>query len=310
MKNYRNILPQLSGEKFITDGGLETTLIFKQEIDLPHFAAFDLYSREGGSEILKAYYEDYIRIANKYHRAFILESATWRCNPNWGYKLGYDLESLSRINKQAITQLKELRRKYQNGLPMVISGCLGPAGDGYTPGELMSIEEAEQYHQPQVYDFLKSGADMVSALTMNYSAEALGIVLAARKAGIPVSISFTVESDGRLPSGESLQEVIELIDAETNRYPAYYMLNCAHPEHFKTLFSKKEDWQLRIRGIRANASEKSHEELDNSDTLDAGDKCKLVSGIREMQSLLPDLNILGGCCGTDHTHIEALCTIH
>lgn len=309
MKENKHIQPLLNGEQFITDGGLETTLIFKQEINLPHFAAFDLYNREGGSEILKAYYEDYIQIAHKYNRAFILESATWRCNPNWGYKLGYDPESLSLINKQAIEQLKELRLEHQNGRPFVVSGCIGPAGDGYAPGEMMSTKEAELYHLPQVRDFKISGADMVSALTMNYSGEATGIVLAARDTAMPVSISFTVETDGLLPSGEFLQEVIEKIDAESNHYPAYYMINCAHPDHFRSLFSKKEKWQLRIRGIRANASDKSHEELDNSDTLDTGDLCQLVSGIQELRSLLPGLNILGGCCGTDPTHIEALCSL-
>jgi S-methylmethionine-dependent homocysteine/selenocysteine methylase len=309
MKTYRKVLPQLNGQQFITDGGLETTLIFKNDISLPHFAAFDLYSREGGPEIIKAYYEDYIKIAHKHQRAFILESATWRCNPNWGYKLGYDPEALSIINKQAIKQLEELRREHQNGLPCVISGCIGPAADGYSPAEMMSVEEAEQYHHPQLADFARAGADMVSAMTMNYGAEAMGIVRAAMKEGIPVSISFTLETDGSLPSGESLQEIIETIDAGTERYPAYYMINCAHPEHFKVLFAKKADWQNRILGIRANASEKSHEELDNSETLDAGDINKLVSGLREVRSLLPGLNVLGGCCGTDHTHIEAMCSL-
>lgn len=168
---------------------------------------------------------------------------------------------------------------------------------------------AEQYHKAQVRDFADSGADIVSALTMNYGAEALGIVRAARKAGVPVSISFTVETNGKLPSGETLQNVIERIDKETGYYPSYCMINCAHPEHFKSLFQEKADWQLRIRGIRANASEKSHEELENSETLDSGDINKLVSGIREIRSYLPGLNVLGGCCGTDHTHIEAMCSI-
>lgn len=308
MKTYRNNLPQLQGQQFITDGGLETTLIFHSNIDLPHFAAFDLYNREGGPELLKTYYEDYIRVAQKHNLAFILESATWRCNSNWGYKLGYDPQSLSSINTRAIEQLEELRRKHQNSQPFVISGCIGPADDGYFPGDIMTIEEATEYHTPQVIDFSNSGADMVSAFTMNYSAEALGIVLAAKNAGIPVCISFTVETNGRLPSNESLQEVIESIDAHTDQYPAYYMINCAHPDHFKDIFSSKAVWQSRIQGVRANASEKSHEELDNSDTLDSGDKHKLVSGFREIRSLLPGLNIVGGCCGTDHSHIEALCS--
>jgi S-methylmethionine-dependent homocysteine/selenocysteine methylase len=309
MKTYRNNLPQLNGQQFITDGGLETTLIFHHHIDLPHFAAFDLYSREGGQEILKAYYEDYIHIAKKHNRGFILESATWRSNPNWGYKLGYEPEDLSRINKQSIEQLEDIRKEHQNGQPFVISGCMGPAGDGYSPAIMMSIAEAEQYHAPQVRDFSESGADMVSAQTMNYTEEAIGVVRAAKRFKIPVAISFTVETDGILPSGETLQMAIEKVDEATEKYTAYYMINCAHPEHFKSIFVSQEHWQKRIRGIRANASDKSHKELDNSNTLDAGDKRKLANGIREIQSYLPELNILGGCCGTDHTHVEALCSI-
>lgn len=310
MKTYNtssSSLPQLEGQQFITDGGLETTLIFHHGIELPHFAAFDLYSRDGGQELLTSYYEDYIAIAKKRKLGFILESATWRCNPNWGYKLGYDPEGLTRINKLAIEQLKQLRTEHQNGQPFVISGCIGPAGDGYSPEHRMTIDEADVYHSPQVRTLAESGADMITALTMNYTAEAIGIVMAAKNIQIPVVISFTVETDGTLPSGETLRTAIEELDTTTENYVSYYMINCAHPEHFKAIFAEEENWHQRIRGIRANSSCKSHEELDNSDTLDVGDKTELLHGIREIQASLPWLNVLGGCCGTDHSHIDVLC---
>jgi len=190
----------------------------------------------------------------------------------------------------------------------VISGCLGPAGDGYSPEAMMTVEEAELYHSPQVRTFAGSEADMITALTMNYREEALGIVKAAKKYNIPAVISFTVETDGSLPSGETLQSAIESVDAATENYVSYYMINCAHPEHFKAIFADKADWHQRIRGIRANASCKSHAELDNSDTLDAGDMSLLSQGIGEIKTLLPWLNVLGGCCGTDHNHIDAICS--
>lgn len=306
MKSYRTHLPQLTEKQFITDGGLETTLIYHHGLELPHFAAFDLYSREGGAEVLKAYYEDYIAIANKRNLGFILESATWRCNPNWGYKLGYDADTLAQINRQAIKQLEQLRTEHQNGQPFIISGCMGPAGDGYSPEHKMTAYEAEVYHLPQVRSFAESGVDMITALTMNYTAEAIGIAEAAKKFQIPVVISFTLETDGTLPGGETLKSAVEYVDDCTDNYVSYYMINCAHPEHFKAIFAVEEHWHKRIRGIRANASCKSHEELDNSATLDAGDKSMLFRGIREIQTSLPWLNVLGGCCGTDHTHIDVL----
>jgi len=301
-------LPQLNGKLFLTDGGLETTLIYHHLIDLPHFAAFDLYSRTGGPEILKSYYEDYIRIALEQHTGFILESATWRCNPNWGYKLGYDPEALEQINRLALEQLKTLRAEHQNGQPFVISGCTGPAGDGYSPAETMTISEAEKYHSPQVLVLKESGADMITALTMNYTEEAIGIVLSARRAGIPVVISFTVETNGALPNKESLQSAIERVDAKTDRYASYYMINCAHPLHFKALFKSTEQWHRRIRGIRANASCKSHAELDNSNKLDEGNKQELAAEMQVLRNLIPSVNVLGGCCGTDHSHIKAFCS--
>ena len=310
MKPIISNLNQLKNKTFLTDGGLETTLIFHQGIDLPHFAAFDLLSYEEGKVTLKNYYLEYIRIAKKHKVGFLLESPTWRANLDWGYKMGYSPDSLNRINRIAIEQLHEIRNKHEDETTkMLISGCVGPRGDGYVPSDKMKASQAAIYHAPQIQTFKKANADMVSAITMNYVEEALGIVIAAKNANIPVVISFTVETDGKLPSGQSLKEAILQIDDITGCYPAYYMVNCAHPSHFKNVLETSENWLKRIHGIRANASTKSHAELDESEHLDHGDKHELAERYQELKKLLPNLKVIGGCCGTDHSHIEQICEV-
>jgi S-methylmethionine-dependent homocysteine/selenocysteine methylase len=173
----------------------------------------------------------------------------------------------------------------------------------------MTVAEAEAYHSPQIETFRTTGADLVSAFTLNYTQEAAGIVQAARRYNMPVVISYTVETDGKLPSGELLQDAIVEVDQLTGSYAAYYMINCAHPQHFLPVLQAGSDWVKRIKGIRANASLRSHQELNDSDHLDTGDKQLLAQGYQELKPLLPNLNILGGCCGTDHTHLEKICTL-
>ena len=298
----------MNGKTFLTDGGLETTLIFQQGLDLPHFASFDVLTRPNGKEIIEDYLLDYIKIARKRKMGFVLESSTWRASKDWGYKLGFTSDSLDQVNVMAIAQLEDIRSKHEDhDSPMVISGCIGPRGDGYSPSVTMSVEEAKIYHGEQIKTLSLTAADLVSAHTLNYSNEAIGMSLAAKENEIPIVIGFTVETDGKLPSGETLQVALEKVDHATGNYPSYYMINCAHPTHFKGLLKSDRKWKERIMAIRANASSKSHAELDDSEHLDAGDKCALASEYSELRKLLPNLKIIGGCCGTDHTHIEEIC---
>ena len=309
MNKYRDDLPQLNGKTFLTDGGLETTLIFHQEIDLPHFASFDILARPNGKEILRDYYHDYIRIAKKQKLGFVLESPTWRANKDWGYKMGYTTESLKNINTIAIAHLDEIRNDLEDEeSPMVISGCIGPRGDGYLLSDTMSVEEARVYHHEQISTFSNSSADLVTSHTVNYSSEALGMVLAAMDNKMPIAIGFTVETDGKLPSGESLKEAIEKVDEVSGSYPSYYMVNCAHPTHFKEVLKGNGRWKNRIMAIRANASTKSHAELDECEHLDTGDKYQLAHDYQDLRKLLPNLKVVGGCCGTDQNHLEEICT--
>jgi S-methylmethionine-dependent homocysteine/selenocysteine methylase len=261
-----------------------------------------------GYQALKKYFLTYATLAKKYQVGLILESPTWRANLDWGIKLGYSTKTLAEINRKAIALLENIRSKYETKQsPMVISGCIGPRGDGYIPSETMTIDEAQQYHQTQIETFCEADVDMVSALTMNYTEEAIGITKASQGVGMPVMISFTVETDGKLPTGQTLQEAIAQVDRATNYGPAYYMINCAHPNHFTNELRIGEPWVKRIRGIRANASTKSHAELNESESLDDGNPKELGHLYRELRERFPHLTVLGGCCGTDHRHIEAIC---
>jgi S-methylmethionine-dependent homocysteine/selenocysteine methylase len=308
MAKYRQHLPQLKGDLFLTDGGIETTLIFHEGLDLPSFAAFHLLKDEPGTEALRRYFARHAAIAQQHGAGFILESATWRASSDWGDKLGYSRRALDEANRKAIALLHALRLDLETErAPMVISGCVGPRGDGYNPGVIMSPEEAEAYHAAQIGTFAATEADLVTAITMTNTNEAIGVTRAARATGMPVVISFTVETDGTLPTGQPLQEAIQEVDAKTGRAPAYYMINCAHPSHFEAVLDGQA-WMERLRGIRANASQHSHAELDEATDLDDGDPVELGQQYRDLRARFSQINVLGGCCGTDHRHIEQIAT--
>lgn len=307
MNNHRNSLPQLGNGLFLADGGIETTLIFHEGLELPDFAAFHLLKTDEGEAALRKYFRTYADLARRFGTGLILESATWRSSKGWGARLGYSTEELAEINRKAILMLEEIRNEYQDdAMTVVISGCIGPRGDGYVPGEVMSAQEAEDYHREQVEVFAASSADLVTAITMNYVEEAIGIVQAAKKAGIPVVISFTVETDGNLPTGQTLKSAIEQVDRVTDGYPAYYMINCAHPTHFEHIVSEGGAWLDRVRGVRANASHRSHAELNEAPDLDEGNPVELGTQYARLKQRISALNVMGGCCGTDHRHMEQI----
>lgn len=307
MATYRNALPQCADELFITDGGVELVMIFHEGIDLPVGEAFIMLEHEDGRETLRNYFRKYGAIARQYGVGLLLETVTWRANPAWGKQLGYDVAALETLNRQAVELNKEIREAFEPDVKVVISGCIGPRGDGYIVGETMAPDEAEQYHDMQARVFSTTDADMIAAITMTYTEEAIGISRAARNHHMPVAISFTVETDGRLPSGQRLQDAIEQVDAATDAYPVYYMVNCAHPTHFDSSLPEGEAWLERIGGIRPNASRMSHADLDAAEELDEGDPWELGKLCKLLHNRLPKLNVLGGCCGTDHRHIEEIC---
>lgn len=305
---YSDGLPQLGDKIFITDGGLETVLIFHHKLELPEFAAYDLLREEKGYEILFDYFKTYFDLAEKHKKGIVLETPTWRANLDWGEKIGDSQQELDSINRQAVRLVKQIRDQFATDeTPVVISGQIGPRGDGYVASMKMTIEEATQYHTAQIAVFAESDVDMVSALTINYVDEAIGITLAAQKFGLPVCISFTVETDGCLPTGETLEQAIKLVDEQTDKGPAYYMINCAHPTHFDHLFRDNNATLNRVRGLRANASCLSHAELDEAEELDEGNPTEFGEQLKQLNSLASQITVLGGCCGTDHRHIEQIC---
>jgi S-methylmethionine-dependent homocysteine/selenocysteine methylase len=303
---YRRGLPQLDSDVFLTDGGLETTLIFDDRLELPDFAAFLLLGDPTGRAALTRYFDAYARIAARDGVGIALETPTWRANRDWGARHGYDDERLVAVNQDAVALLLDIRTRHETSrAPIVISGCIGPRGDGYVVDNVMSADQAREYHSLQAEAFAQSAADLVTAITMTYTDEAIGVVNAARDAQMPVVISFTVETDGRLPSGESLADAITAVDAATDASVAYFMINCAHPTHFADMLASDGPWH-RLGGIRANASTMSHAELDEAEELDAGDPADLAERYRDLHTSLPNVRVLGGCCGTSHVHVEAI----
>lgn len=307
MSMYRNSLPQAGDDLFLTDGGIETTLIFHQGLELPDFAAFHLLKSDEGTAVLRKYYATYVALARELGLGFILESPTWRANPDWGTKLGYSTSQLAEANLKAVELVEQFRAETDDGTaPLVVSGCVGPRGDGYIADSAMSADRACEYHSQQIRTFAKTSADLICAITMNYVEEAIGIALAAKEAQMPVAISFTVETDGNLPTGQSMEAAIDKVDEATSAYPAYFMINCAHPTHFDGIAAGGGNWIKRIQGLRANASRMSHAELDEAPELDAGNPNELGEQYAQLKSSFPSLNVMGGCCGTDHRHIAQI----
>ena len=292
----------------LTDGGLETTLIFQQGLELPLFAAFPLVQDEVGRTTLAAYWQPFVELARTHGVGFDVDTVTWRANPDWAEQLGYDEPAMQAVNEEAARFAREIADDAPDGR---VTGVVGPRGDGYVSGEEMSTAEASAYHLPQVAALAAGEVDQVAALTMTYPQEAVGVVLAARAVGLPVVVSFTVETDGRLPNGGDLRSAVEQVDRRTDGAAVGFMVNCAHPTHVEeALFDGAEgaddQWLGRLVGLRANASRMSHAELDAAEELDAGDPDDLAHHYRALVDRLPSLRLLGGCCGTDLSHLRAI----
>jgi len=306
MATYRNALPQLAGERFLTDAGLETDLIFNHGIEIREFAAHTLLTDETGRGALANYFRDYLSLARDTGVGFILDSQTWKAHMHWADSLGASEDELRQANTRSIEFIAQLRDEFStNGKPIVLNAIIGPRGDAYAPETKISAGEAERYHAKQIGWLVETEADMVSAMTFTRSDEAIGFVRAAQKAGIPAVVSFTVETDGILPSGQPLDEAISSVDDATGSGAAYFMVNCAHPEHFSHVLEDNR-WARRIRGLRCNASRKSHAELNESETLDDGDPVAMGEQYKALTGKLPWVNVLGGCCGTDLRHVTQL----
>jgi S-methylmethionine-dependent homocysteine/selenocysteine methylase len=306
MARYRHALPQLAGDVFLTDAGLETDLIFNHGIPIRAFAAHTLLPAPVGRQAILDYFRGFLALARAYQTGYILDSVTWKAHMHWASALGAGARELHEANRASVALMVQLRDECaSHEKPIVLNGIIGPQGDAYAPDTAIAIHEAERYHAQQIGWLADTEVDMVTALTFTQSAEASGLVLAARSAGLPVVVSFTVETDGRLPTGQPLGEAIDAVDQATDAAAAYFMVNCAHPEHFAHVLGDTA-WARRVRGIRCNASRKSHAELDASDALDAGDPVELGQQYVALRAQMPWLNVFGGCCGSDLRHVTQI----
>ena len=296
--------PKLGGAPFLTDAGLETCLIFHDGFELPQFAAFTLLDDPAGTEGLRTYYRRFLDLAAEHGTGFVLDAPSWRASPDWGAAIGYDRGQLGAANIRGIELIASLRSESRGEGPVVLNLPIGPRGDGYDPGAMMSAAEARAYHAWQIGVAADAGAEIVTALTMTYLEEAQGIAAAAADAGLPAVVSFTVETDGRLPTGMTLAEAVKRTDDAVGGI-AYFMINCAHPSHFESVLDDPA-LAARIGGVRANASRMSHAELDEAAELDEGNPAELAGDYRGLLTALPGLCVLGGCCGTDHRHVDAI----
>ncbi|WP_421759265.1 homocysteine S-methyltransferase family protein [Devosia sp.] len=307
MTRRREPLPQLSGTRYLTDGGVETHLIFNEGHELPQFCAFVLNDSEAGREAMRDYYRAYLPIARRAGLPFLFDTNTWRANPDWGALVGYDASGLSHAIRTSVSVCEEVAAEFASeGVSSIISGMMGPRRDAWKYDAVMTIGEAVDYHAPQIEIFADTSAAYVTCLTLTNVPEGVGIARAAEAAGMPVVLSFTLETDGNLPGGKLLREAISETDDLTGGYPAYYMINCAHPVHFDRLAAADTAGLARVMGLRTNASAKSHAELDESPTLDRGDPQDLARRYAGLLGLMPQIRVIGGCCGTDHHHISAV----
>lgn len=292
---------------FLSDGGLETFLIFDKGYELPCFSEAVLLETRQGRADLRDYFERFIGIAKSTGRGFILDAPTWRAGTAWAGPLGQTLEQVMETNQRAVSFASALRDRHETpDCPILINGLVGPAGDAYAADTEISQQDAQLIHAPQIHALGNAGVDMISAMTLAHAGEAIGIVQAARGIDLPVSIAFTLETDGHLPSGQPLGDAIADVDAATGEGPIYYMINCAHPDHFRDVLDTNEAWTQRIGGIRSNASRQSHAELDEAEVLDDGDPTELGKLSADLLSYLPNIRVLGGCCGTDHRHVGCI----
>lgn len=291
----------------LTDSGLETWLIFHRNVDLPLFASFPLLDHPDGRQLLDEYFRDHLAIASRAETGIVLETPTWRASSKWGDDLGYDAPALDRVNRGSVAFIRDLWRDFPD-VDLIVSGNIGPQGDGYDPDELLTPGAAAAYHRPQIQSFAAGGADRVTLLTGTHTGEAIGIVRAAVDLGIPVVIAFTVETDGRLPSGQPLHDAVAEVDAATDGAVLHYGINCAHPDHFTDALAADPVATRRISLLRANASRMSHAELDEAEELDDGDPVELADLYARLLAAHPHFEVLGGCCGTDARHIDAIAT--
>lgn len=283
----------------LADGGIETALTDRLGQELPEFAAFVLLDTADGREALREYYRPFLALAARRGMPLVLDTPTWRANPDWGSVLGRDAAALERANADAVALLRTLVEQTAPDSDVTVNGCVGPRFDDFVAADRMSVESARDYHAPQIAALAEAGADRVTSVTTLDVAEGSGIVLAAREARIPAAVSFTVGADGRLADGSTLASAIAAVDAATGGAAVGFLVNCAHPSEVRRGLEAVGGGSDRIIGFRLNAARYGEE--GPGDTPE-----EFAAGIAGLLALAPNARVLGGCCGTDAPHIAAV----
>lgn len=294
---------------FLTDGGFETSMLFLEGFELPAFAACVLLEDDAARVAMDRYFDRFLAMAETAGTGFVLDTNTWRSGAHWAGAVGRSPAQMQELSRAAVRFAKAIRGRWQHRVsPILLNGVIGPAGDAYDTASALDANAAEAIHAPQIALLANCGVDLVSALTFGSMPEAIGFARAGKMVGVPAVIAFTVETDGRLPDGTPLDRAILETDAATGGAPLYYMINCAHPEHFRDVLTG-DAWCRRIRGVRANASRLSHAELDEAETLDDGNPEEFGALHADLSRKLPALKVIGGCCGTDHRHVGCMAEV-
>ncbi|POF32988.1 homocysteine S-methyltransferase family protein [Roseibium marinum] len=296
----------IPGRYYLTEGGTETEIMYKWGFELPEFAMFPLLEKRKSADVIRGMYRRYLDVVARYGHSALIGGFDYRASPDWGAKLGYSASALAEANLRSIQFLKDVAAEYEADIPsMLFSGYVGPRGDAYGLNMSVTEESAEEYHSVQIETLARAGVDLVWALTFNNPAEAIGVVRAARRLNLPVAVSFSLDSTHRLKSGFPLSRAIAIVDEATNGYPAFYSLNCSHPQEFEPAL-EDWNWTSRLRSIRPNAAKMDKIALCKLGHLEEGDPEELGRLMADVFRRHPHMDIWGGCCGTGHVHLEEI----
>lgn len=304
----------LSQRRYLTYGGNETYLLFVQGFPLREFCAFEVFEDEAAwTRLVSGLLAPIAKAAADSKMGLMTDCLVWRASADYARRLG--TADVATLNERAVRRTRDFLAGWRDGsasakaCPVIVSADHGPRGDGYAVTGRVAADAAYDYHAPQVEALAAAGVDLLVPLTMTSLQETLGILRAAQRHGLPALVSPTIEPDGKLPDGTPLGDFVRAVDEATAGYPVAFMVNCVHPTHLEPILrggrERGEAWVSRIRGLRANASAKTHAELDNSTELDRGDPVALAAGVQSLQRTY-DLSVVGGCCGTDAEHLQRI----
>lgn len=298
------------GVRYLTEGGQETELMYKHGHELPEFAMYPLLDDARAVADLTTMYERYLEVAAEQGMVALMGGLDYRASPDWAAKLGISPEGLEDFQLRCIGFLRDVARPFAGQVPEILfAGIVGPRGDAYGREHTMGADEAEDYHSVQLRTLREAGVDLVSAMTFNSVPEAVGLARAAAAAGLPLSLSFVVDTSGRLRTGPTLRKAIEAVDEQAgDARPDFFGINCAHPLEFEPALYPAGDWLRRLRSLRPNASAADKISLCQIGHLEAGDPGELGRQMGALAGRLPHVDVWGGCCGTWDDHLRAIAT--